>query len=191
MARSSGQFATLQSLVYGVAPKAECADRCDYVVIRLFDEVGSRLLTYVLSLGLQRHDAEDVVQETFLSLFRHLQLERPRNHLHGWLFRVAHLQALKRRHADKLLDRNVDFEAVVGARSSASTGADESFQFEQNHRRLQAVLRALPERDRRCLVLKAEGVRYREIAQIMRMSLGAVSLSISRTLARMARAEGT
>jgi RNA polymerase sigma-70 factor (ECF subfamily) len=54
--------------------------------------------------------------------------------------------------------------------------------------RLAAVLRALPERDRRCLTLRAEGLRYREIAGTLAISLGAVSLSLTRSLARIARA---
>jgi RNA polymerase sigma-70 factor, ECF subfamily len=59
----------------------------------------------------------------------------------------------------------------------------------QSHARLQSVLRALPEQDRRCLSLRAEGLTYREIGQILDMSLGAVALSLGRSLARFARAE--
>jgi RNA polymerase sigma-70 factor (ECF subfamily) len=57
----------------------------------------------------------------------------------------------------------------------------------QTQRRLLAVIQALPEQDRRCLFLRAEGLRYREIAGILDMSLGAVSLSLARSLARIAR----
>jgi len=58
----------------------------------------------------------------------------------------------------------------------------------QTQERLLAVLRALPEPARMCLSLRAEGLRYREIAQVLGMSLGAVSLSVARSLARLARA---
>jgi RNA polymerase sigma-70 factor (ECF subfamily) len=58
----------------------------------------------------------------------------------------------------------------------------------QKQQRLAAVLRALPEQDRHCLFLRAEGLRYREIAKVLDISLGAVSLSLGRSLARMARA---
>ena len=49
------------------------------------------------------------------------------------------------------------------------------------------VVGALPEQDRRCLFLRAEGLRYREIAETLDMSLGAVSISLARSLARIAR----
>jgi len=37
------------------------------------------------------------------------------------------------------------------------------------------------------LFLRAEGLRYREIAGILDMSLGSVSISLARSLARIAR----
>ena len=55
--------------------------------------------------------------------------------------------------------------------------------------RLRAVLRALPEHDQHCLRLRAEGLRYREIAEVLGMSLGAVSISLTRSLARLERAD--
>jgi DNA-directed RNA polymerase specialized sigma24 family protein len=39
---------------------------------------------------------------------------------------------------------------------------------------------ALPEQDSRCLSLRAEGLRYSEIAGVLDMSLGAVSMSLAR-----------
>ena len=57
-------------------------------------------MRYALSFGLPPHDAEEVIQEVFLSLFRHLRMGRSRRNLRGWLFRVAHNLALKRRMAN-------------------------------------------------------------------------------------------
>ena len=51
-----------------------------------------------------------------------------------------------------------------------------------------SVVQALPEQSRWCLYLRAEGLRYREIAEVLGMSLGAVSLSLERSLALIARA---
>jgi DNA-directed RNA polymerase specialized sigma24 family protein len=47
---------------------------------------------------------------------------------------------------------------------------------------------ALPEQNRWCLYLRAEGLRYREIAEVLDISLGSVSLCLERSLARIARA---
>jgi RNA polymerase sigma-70 factor (ECF subfamily) len=61
------------------------------------------------------------------------------------------------------------------------------FATSQTQLRLLAVLEALPEQDRRCLALRAEGLRYREIAAVLDISLGGVSMALARSLARIAR----
>ncbi|MGE3179719.1 MAG: RNA polymerase sigma factor [Vicinamibacterales bacterium] len=50
-------------------------------------------------------------------------------------------------------------------------------------------MRALPDQDRRCLYLRAEGLRYREIARTLGISLGAVAKSVARGLARLTTAD--
>src|SRR5581483_4697500 len=67
-------------------------------VIALFEEFRTPLLRYSLSFGLAIEDAEEVIQEVFLSLFEHLQRDKPRHNLRSWLFRVAHNLGLKRRY---------------------------------------------------------------------------------------------
>ena len=159
-------------------------------VIGLFDRFRSPLLRYVLSLGLSVHDGEEIVQEVFLALFRHLKLRRPSHNLRGWIFCVAHNLALKQRHANQLSKRERTLDAAPAeTRQDPSPNPEEQALAIQRQRRLLAVLHALPEQDQCCLRLRAEGLRYREIAQVLSMSLGAVSLSLTRSLARLTRAD--
>jgi RNA polymerase sigma-70 factor (ECF subfamily) len=157
-------------------------------IVALFDQFRMPLLRYLSSFGLARPDCEEVLQEVFLSLFRHLRRGKSRANLRGWLFRVAHNLGLKRRvQARRDLDARADAahgELVVDIGPSPEDQLVNS----QSQKRLRAVVRALPETDRRCLFLRAEGLRYREIAQILEMSLGAISLSLARSLERIARA---
>jgi RNA polymerase sigma-70 factor (ECF subfamily) len=160
------------------------------VVIHLFDQTQARLSSYVLAFGLPFHDAEDIVQETFLSLFHHLKEGRPRWNLNGWLFRVAHNLALKRRTANQTRWTHLDLDEHFSQLPDPAHNAEEQLAFNQAQQRLRAAFEALPERDQRCLHLRAEGLKYRDIARILGISLGAVSLSLSRSLARMSRATG-
>lgn len=161
-------------------------DRHAEEVISLFDEFREPLLRYLLSFGLAVPDGEDLIQEVFLSLFRHLRSGKPRDNLRGWLFRVAHNLALKQRGRARR-----DFEMhAVGAEDLAvdpGPGPEDQLAHTQNRHRVMSVVAALAEQDRRCIFLRAEGLRYREIASVLDMSLGAVSLSLARTLARIAR----
>ena len=123
-------------------------------VIQLFDELRGPLLRYLLGFGVPAQDAEEVVQEVFLALFRHLQHGKSRHNLRGWIFRVAHNLGLKRRLAKTR-------EASDAAdRPDPAENPEEQLLSGQRRQRLQAVLHALPEQDRCCLSLRAEGLRY-------------------------------
>jgi RNA polymerase sigma-70 factor, ECF subfamily len=159
-------------------------------VISLFDQFRNPLLRYALSFGLSVHDAEEVTQDVFLGLFCHLQRGKSRRNLRGWIFRVAHNLALKQRAANKRLRVALDDDStLVQAKLDATPNPEEQVTSGQTLQRLRAVLRALPEQDRCCLALRAEGLRYREIAAALGISLGSVSLSLTRSLARLGSAE--
>jgi len=147
------------------------------------------MLRYVLTFGLTIADSEEIVQEAFLSLFQHVRSGKSRSNLHGWLFRVAHNMALKRRHR---IQRSPEAANQTGAGEESavdpSPTPEDRVLSGELHRRLKAVVEVLPEMDRKCLFLRAEGLRYREIAEVLDISLGAVSLSLSRTLTRISRA---
>ena len=65
-------------------------------VVALFDQMQDRLLRYLLSTGVPVQDGEEIVQEVFLALFRHLQRGKSRRNLRAWVFQVAHNLSVKR-----------------------------------------------------------------------------------------------
>ena len=79
---------------------------------------------------------------------------------------------------------------IVERQFDPSPSPEEQVLLIQRQRRLLAVLHALPEEDQCCLRLRAEGLRYREIAAVLGISLGAVSISLAGSLARLIRADG-
>jgi RNA polymerase sigma-70 factor (ECF subfamily) len=158
-------------------------------VIALFDQLRSPLLRYVLSFGLSRHDAEEVVQEVFLALFQHLHRGKSRRNLRGWIFRVGHNQALKLRLRNAARAPLHDQEDAAEQHPDSRGNPEENLVREERQRRLLAAVGLLPEHDRYCLFLRAEGLRYREIAQVLGISLGAVSISLARSLGRLTNAD--
>jgi RNA polymerase sigma-70 factor, ECF subfamily len=152
-------------------------------VLSLFDLMRARLLRYAVSFGITVQDGEDIVQETFLTLFHHLQRGRSGDNIHGWLFRVTHNLALKRRM--KILNEPAGGNTEELEVLDPNPNPEESMLFGERHARLASVLQALSIEDQSCLRLRAEGFRYREIATIVGISLGSVSASLSRSLARL------
>jgi RNA polymerase sigma-70 factor (ECF subfamily) len=159
-------------------------------VLDLHDQFRVRLLRYAISLGLSLHDAEDVVQEVFLALFRHLQAGRSRVNLAGWTFRVTHNLPLKKR-IRKQTDKGVANGDLCMAQQKSSGGnPEEEMIFNERHRILRRTFETLPEVDRLCIQLRAEGLTYREIADILGISLGGVANYLSRSFCRLRRSEG-
>ena len=154
------------------------------VVVGLFDQFRHPLLRYTRSMGVSVQDAEDVIQEVFMALFRHLQLRRSRESLRGWIFQVAHNLALKNRPVE-------DPDGVLSdQQADVALSPEEQLMMNEKRSCLLAVVGVLPELDRHCLRLRAEGLRYREIAGVLGISLGSVSVSLTRSLARLERAGG-
>lgn len=158
-------------------------------VLRLFDASRDGVYRYALSFGLAPSDAEDILQEVYLALFRHLARNGARRNLRGWVFRVTRNLSLKRRARQSRLDKV--FVAPGSLRDPVDPAADPELQLAISERqvRLWAVVRALPERDRECLRLRAEGLRYREIADVIGVSLGTVAGSLARTFVKVGRAD--
>jgi RNA polymerase sigma-70 factor, ECF subfamily len=157
-------------------------------VMELFEQFRNPLLRYAVSFGVPAHDAEEIIQEVFLALFRHVQSGGSRKNLRGWIFRVAHNLALKRRSGNQRL-QIAPGEAIADEQPDPAPNPEEQVSTAQRRRRLLAVVDALPVADQGCLRLRAEGLRYREIASVLGMSLGAVSISLTRSLARLIRAD--
>lgn len=155
-------------------------------VLRLFDECGPSVRRYICSFGLDRTTADDVIQEVFLALFRHLVLGRSQHNIKGWLFQVAHNLALKqRKRAKRMADVHAGDLGAAAHVTDAGANPEEQAAAAQWQLRVQAQLEALPERDRQCLLLRAEGLTYRDIARVLGTSLGFVAKSLARSLDRL------
>lgn len=157
-----------------------------------FDQLRNPLLRYLLGFGLLCPDCEEIIQEVFLALYQHLRRGKSRPNMRAWIFRVAHNLALKRRQEFHRHNQTLTAWMPEAEESILDPGPNPEDQFSANQTQMRvlAVLRALPDQDRQCLSLRAEGLTYREIAGILGMSLGAVAISLGRSLARVARAAG-
>src|SRR2546423_9451469 len=73
----------------GLTKAKGAADPVRDEVLRRFDELRDPLRRYLLCSGARPADADDVLQDTFLQLHRHLEKGGDRSNLYGWVFQVA------------------------------------------------------------------------------------------------------
>ena len=118
-------------------------------------------------------EAEDALQEVFLKVYEHAHRFEPQATVSAWLHRITAnhcLNLLRRRHPQESLDQE-------GAPSPADPGASplQNLEEQELSRRLEQLLDALPENQRRALVLKRfAGLSYQEIGEEMGLSPQAV-----------------
>ena len=153
-------------------------------VTTLYRELRKPLLRYLVCLGLSSDEAQDVVQDAFLSLQRHLALDGTQENIRAWLFRVAHNQARNRqssyhRRFSEPLESQMDF-LVDDATPEQRVLEKEKF------RGLAAAIRLLTESERGCLLLRAGGLRYREIGEILGMAVSTVGDTVERAIKKLA-----
>jgi RNA polymerase sigma-70 factor, ECF subfamily len=153
-------------------------------VIVLFREQRKALLRYVVCLGLSRDEAQDIVQDAFVSLQRHLAAGGAQENIRGWLFRVAHNQArnrqasYERRFAEPL---DEDLNWLIDKATP-----EERLLEKEKLRRLAAAIRHLTDTERECLLLRAGGLRYREIGEVMGMATSTVGDTLERAIKKLA-----
>lgn len=160
----------------------------DATVIRLFQEFRDFLFRYVLSFRLPAHECEDILQEAFLALLRHLRSNSSGQNLRGWLVRVVHNLALKKRIAAKKFPDSVDPD-VLSRHLDPSANAEAHVIFGQTQQRLLSLFHGLPEQQQQCLQLRMEGLTYREIARVLGISLGSVAKMLAQSISRLSKAE--
>lgn len=155
-------------------------------VAQLFALLRTPLLRYLFTIGLPGPEAEEVAQEVFLALFRHLREGKPRTNLKAWVFRTGHNLGLRAR---SRLQRSITLADEGESHCDPSPNPEDQAAQSQRQRRLLAVVRALPAQDRACLHLRAAGLKYREIAGILGISLGSVAQTMERALGKLQRVE--
>lgn len=156
---------------------------------RLFDELYEPMFRYLLCLGLAPEEADEVVQESFLRLFRSLYSEERVSNIRGWLFRVAHNLAFDVRRARTrfLLPGPEQWEELNESNPDSGLNPEERLLNKERMVWLHRAMAGLPTEERQCLNLRAEGFRYREIAEILGITMSAVTETLRRAIGKLTR----
>jgi RNA polymerase sigma-70 factor, ECF subfamily len=141
---------------------------------------------YLVSVGIRPAEAQEMSQEVFLRLFMALRKGEGIRSLRGWIFRVAHnlaMQSILRQPELKPFDGAVERSLKDGRESP-----EEAMFQQQRIASLQQAYRTLSPQQRQCLYLRAEGLRYREIADAIGVTVSTVNEFLNRGFSKLRKA---
>jgi RNA polymerase sigma-70 factor (ECF subfamily) len=158
-------------------------------VEELYRDCRNDVYAYLITLGLPPAQAQDTTQEVFLRYYvtrqqRDESIENPR----AWIFRVAHNLGLKVRSKqarlhpiDDELERRLSDHAVNPERGAIDN---------QRRSRVEQAIEELSGQQKQCLFLRAEGLRYREIAEVIGIRSSSVSEFLKRAITKLRKVAG-
>jgi RNA polymerase sigma-70 factor (ECF subfamily) len=159
--------------------------RVEDEVAGVFEDAREDVYHYLLTLGLDPGKAQEAAQEVFLRFYlerrKGVEIEKPR----AWVFRVAHNLGLDWRAKDRLQPLNAVMEATLEDRRLP---IDMALIRDERMAQIGEAWKTLSPQQRQCLHLRAEGLRYREIAETMGISISTVREFLTRAVGRLQKA---
>ena len=157
-----------------------------------------RLVRLCQRLLLDREEALDAAQEVFIKAYRKADRLEPRGELFTWLYRVATnhcLNKLRRRRIVRFLPLGDPADEQVHGwpePADREPSPDEQLVARERWARTRTAIGRLPENQRAVLMLaKFEGLSYREIAETLGITEGAVESRLFRAMRNLSRAQET
>ncbi|HEV8237960.1 MAG TPA: sigma-70 family RNA polymerase sigma factor [Thermoanaerobaculia bacterium] len=157
----------------------------------LFDRHGAAVLGVLTRMLGRAGEADEVLQEVFLWLWKHPRRYDPsRSSLRGWLLVLARSRALDVLRADR--SRRVREEGVERERPTIHEPLPlRDLEQREAERRLQRALGMLPDEQRRCIELAFfTGLSHSQIAARLQQPLGTVKSRIQLGMAKLRVALG-
>lgn len=141
-----------------------------------------KVLNTCLGFVPNRQDAEDLTQEVFVEVYRSIQNFREESKLSTWVYRIAVSKSLEFIRYRKRKKRVAFFQSLIGLDEKEERLQTKHFdhpgvQLEQKERTklLYTYIDKLSDNQRAVFTLhKIEGLSYKEISEIMKVSLSSV-----------------
>jgi RNA polymerase sigma-70 factor (ECF subfamily) len=154
-------------------------------VTRVFEDAREDVYRYLLTFGLTPPQAQEAAQEVCLRLYVALENGGLIQNERAWIFRVAHNLGIDLKSKAQPLPLQPELERAL---RDTAKGAEWDLIERERMEQLSGAWKTLSPQQRQCLHLRAEGLRYREIAEAMDISISTVREFLSRAVLRLQRA---
>ena len=153
------------------------------LVTDLYADYQTKIYQYVVMIGCAPDSAQEITQEAFLRLYMVLRAGKKVEHPRAWVYRVAHNLAFDA--AGCRAREAVLSDALVEKLASRERGAEQALLEREWQDGFQAEFQNLSRQQRLCLELRAEGLRYREIASALGIQTSTVGRFLGRAMTRL------
>ncbi|MCC8423922.1 RNA polymerase sigma factor [Mucilaginibacter sp. UR6-11] len=142
----------------------------------LLNKYQQKIYWHIRRMVIDHDDADDLVQDVFIKVWKNLAGFRNDSQLYTWMYRIASNECITFLNKKKLRN-NVSIEDE--AYNLADTLADSSyFNGDAAQKKLQNAIITLPEKQRLVFNMKYyEDMKYEEMSQVLGTSVGALKAS--------------
>lgn len=142
----------------------------------LIDTYKERLYWHIRRIVLDHDDADDVLQNTFIKVFRSIENFKGDSKLFSWMYRIGTNEALTFiKQKSKKLGVGMD---EMHERMVDMLEADVYFEGEETQLKLQRAIAALPEKQKLVFNMKYfQELKYEEISEVLETSVGGLKAS--------------
>jgi RNA polymerase sigma-70 factor (ECF subfamily) len=129
----------------------------------LLDRYEGAVFRFLFGMLRDHHRAEDALQETFVQALRRVEMIEPAT-FRGWLFTVAHQQAVLQKRKDRRVPTPADLPALLGL-PAAGDGPEAEAARADAAVAVRGLLGLLPAPQQAVIRLRVfDGLRFREVA---------------------------
>jgi len=153
----------------------------------VFRQHYGRIVAMLARLTGDRTQAEEIAGDVFSKLSRQPGLLRGCDDLTAWIYRVATNAGLDAIRANARRRRKEEAACVERMRTAENHNALDGLLREERRAGVREVLGALKPRDAQLLMLRAEGLTYREVAETLGIQPGSVGTLLARAEAEFER----
>jgi len=143
---------------------------------KLLSDYQRPLYNHIRNIVLNHDDADDVLQNTFIKVFRHLKTFKGESKLFSWMYRIATNEAIT--FINLKAKRNGTTSEAMQTKIVDNLKADDHFDGNEIQLKLQKAISLLPEKQQ--LVFKMryfEEIKYEDMSEILGTSVGALKAS--------------
>ena len=149
----------------------------------LMQHYEAKLTRYIRRIsGARREDAQDILQEVFIKVYRNLNDFDGRLKFSSWIYRIAHNETVT--HLRKITVRRIihlDAHPALAQMLRSDFGVEEAIDREYLKKHLHKVINTLDEKYRVVLILYyEEGKNYQEMSDILQKPMATIATLLRR-----------